>query len=675
MGRLLKGPGNLWRYIIDDFSGGMGFFGPEDTAATASTDNIPENMFTYVANARSRSGSLEPVSGDSTYSVGILSTTTGSSLFFTYQHSASVILAVFGPHVYTIPSSAATGTLTSVTEAFATSFDRHFMSQFLLYGYKTGNVNRDFPTNTPITVTRLNLDGPGAGRNSVPTFISGAQIGRAGTAAPTNVPTMAVSTTAGGLTTSTTYKYRLAWKYGTGGELGMGWKESATSITVNGATQSVSITVDQHPPNEYCHVVKRSLYRNTTAFQENFFLVTESAYTNTLPSSILDTASDASIELGEQTDPVKQVEGTNTASDPYRSEMLPPKAVYCCVHEGRLWLGDLIDSSGNRYPTSVAYSEISGISPRPDQFRPKNKISLHGGNGRMTGLVEWMGNLYCLFERAIFVLSSDPGPGRLPAFTEVVSGFGCTEPRSVATAPEGIYMLSGTLPILFDGSASPKPIGERISAILRYAKRNDPTNFYDTNGIYDQGNQSYWLNGPGATNCFEFFPRDNGGAGYWMASTATEVSGRGEATVMNGDVYFETRGGGIRWVMKKGGAGLGKNQGDNHLPRAFYTKFLHHNEPTLAKHLKAIRLVYTESVTTSDQVVCHVNGASAASLTVTFSGQAGKVLEAQVAPLLYHTLQLRASIGRTTSLTTASVLSAIELDFTMDQNRFETVRL
>jgi len=585
-----------WRLLIDDFSGGMMLAGPDDTTYSKATDKTPESYFPRVKNMRSESGLGEPINVDSSFGVSFSSGAV-ADLIFGYQHSITQVMVLSNGKLQHM-NSGATVAVTSVT-AIGSFGDRQ-AAQLMGYMVVGGATSASTAFQTPQTLYCYNLNGPGAGKTSGGTFTSGAQMGIAGTPCPTFGPTPTIRTAASSLTTGTLYRYRLGWKYGTGGELGLGWRESHVSVSITGITQAISVTMNTDPPSEYAHCVKRSLYRNTDAFPDSFFLVTETDYSSSMVTSILDTASDASIELGEECDPIDPKAGLGTLASQYRSEMLPPKAVYVCAHEDRLWFGDITVSDGTRYPCRIAFSRIDGangaVVRRVTQVDPNEFVELPAGYGRMTGLFEWMGNLYATFERAIFVQSFDPGPGRLPAFTLVVAGFGCISPKSIAPSPFGVFMNSSQGPILFDGGPRPQRVGDRIRAILGSSA------IVDGCGKYDPKRHSYVVGFPTVGSAYEFLPEQNGGRGYWHEVDGGVSSGGlwANAETIGDSIYYSlTTGANKEKLLKRGSGALGGGS-SSPVTRVVTTKFHDFGRPNEVKTLRKLFLQFATSVTVGE---------------------------------------------------------------------------
>lgn len=449
MGELTRLRGNQYRYTIRDFRIGLTAYGPQSITLG---DTMQSDALTTFSNCSSESGRLEPIIGDAYYNSTSFSVG-GSAVDYLFPYirqdgNGLLLLVGYGGNLFEHPTSGSSTTITSLV-TLNNSGTARYGAQALGYNYISGS---------SLTLLRYCHANPG----------SGGKLSFAGTKAPTNAPTSTLRG-AGSLTSSTGYVHRYAWEYGVTstdgrGELGMGWKQNSSIVTCTAVSTSISVTMDASPPSDYSHVVARSVWRNTTAYQESFFLVTRTAYSGSaLPTSYLDTSADSSIELGEETDPIVG----QTVTAPIYSELLPPRMQFVATHEGRLWGLD-ITVNGTRYPHRVVYSRIAGIAPHFDQFDLSANIPAADASvGLPTGLVAWMGNLYALFERGICILSSDPGPGRIPSFSQVVYGRGCINAKTIAACPDGIVMLSSEGVILFNGGPIPVPLSEDAWTLMR----------------------------------------------------------------------------------------------------------------------------------------------------------------------------------------------------------------
>lgn len=450
MGELVRLRGNEYVYRISDFSHGLNYVSSCYNQPGFGDRKIPDSA-TKMQNFASYSGRLEPVQSDATWgsaAAELPAVTASIDYIFPYMKSdgdAPILLTIRNGKLYEWPESGSPSTVTAIIDPGSAGTKR-YGAQALGYNWIGG---------LSLSLLRYNYSNPGS--------LTNGKLSLAGTAAPSNSPTLLLMG-AGNLTSGTGYTYRYAWEYGVGRELGMGWRGTPNLVTCTGVSTSISITMDANPPTSFSHAVSRALFRTTTAYQSSFFLVTRTNYTgSSLPTSYLDTIPDAEIELGEETDPV----GPQDTTDPPFSELLPPRMTYVAVHEGRLWGLD-IWKDGVRYPNRVVYSRIAGIAPHFDQFETGANIqAIDASAGLPTGLVAWMGNLYAFFERGISVLSSDPAPGKLASFAQVVYGRGCIRPQSIAVCPEGIVFLSSDGLYMFSGSPNLTPMGNKVGGLFR----------------------------------------------------------------------------------------------------------------------------------------------------------------------------------------------------------------
>lgn len=442
MGELRNLGGNLYEYKINDFRNGIVALGPGGAATAFGTVDTQDTMLS-ITNMTAYSGALEPITGDVKYNTTAITGATASvDYMFPYfkpDANGMSLLVGKGGQLYEHPTSGASTTVTTLV-TLTNSGTTRYGAQGLGYNWISGS---------SLTLLRYNFANPGGL----------GKLGYAGTKSPTNAPTMALVSATAFQTTNTVYKYRYAWEYGTGRELGMGWKESSTSITFLGAANGISVTMDANPPSNYAHATARALFRNVTSLTTTFFLITRTAYSgSSLATSFLDTVSDATIELAEETDPVFG----ETITAPVYSELLPPAMTYVATHEGRLWGLD-IWKEGTRYPHTVVHSRIAGLAPHFDQFEGAATLqAIDASAGDPMGLMTWMGNLYAFFRRGISALSIDPAPGRAPAFTQIVYGQGCVNAKTLCVTPEGIVFQSQRGLVLFNGGPNPVPYSDRL---------------------------------------------------------------------------------------------------------------------------------------------------------------------------------------------------------------------
>lgn len=557
MGDLQQLRGSEWRYTIRDFRGGLKLFGPAGINLGDVSDI--DSMATLTCFG-SYSGRLEPIVGDAAYnSTSITNISSSVDFLFPYmQPNSSGVLLLVGKsgHLYEYATSGAGTTITSAVEIGAAGVSR-FGSQALGYCWIGAS-------NTQLY--RYNQGNPG----------SGGKLSYAGTKAPTNAPTAAVAS-GSGLTLGTGYSYRYGWEYGVSRELGQGWKQSSAPITPTVGNLQVTVTMDASPPSNYSHAVSRALWRNTTSYQDTWFLLTRTDYSGSaLSTTYRDSSADTAIENGEICRPL--VGETITA--PVYSELLPPKIQFPCVHEGRLygldvWVGSV------RYPHRVVYSDIDLIAPHFDQFYTTSNIqAISGDAGEPRGLVSWMGNLYAIFERGISVLSADPGPGRLPSFAQVVYGRGCINSLTIAVTPDGIIMLSHEGLILFQGSPNPKPLSENIWNALRGAS----TGAGGYNPLYREYDLSM---GSSIPNVYTLQMSN----GMWTDSYDTFAANTNWTyccQVGNDLVYAYGTGNESRKVYKRKRGSLGTSLSTNFLTRKAVLQYTDFGKPMQVKYLRDI---------------------------------------------------------------------------------------
>ena len=236
MGELKRLRGNEYTYTIRDWRVGVTAYGPEGLARVGAPDEI--DSFYEIQHMDSLSGRLEPVVGDAVYN-SVSFTGTGAEIgnvdfMFPYirqDNNGLLLLVGSGGQLFEHPTSGASTTVTTLVTLTAAGVDR-FGAQALGYCYISGS---------SLTLLRYCHKNPG----------SLGKLSFAGTKAPDTAPTMALRG-AGDLVSSTGYSYRYAWEYGVTatsgrGELGMGWKQSATIVTATAVSTSVSITMDASP--------------------------------------------------------------------------------------------------------------------------------------------------------------------------------------------------------------------------------------------------------------------------------------------------------------------------------------------------------------------------------------------------------------------------------------------
>jgi len=474
MGYLVKSAGNQWRYIMNDFRNGLLDFSP--SLGSLGTPDFPE-AFQIFYNYVSEGGFLEPAYGDAKYNDTAIFGSDAIDWIFPYvrpDSSGYLLLAGRGGNLFEVPTSGSSTTITSAV-ALTSGGTVRYAAQALGYCWISGS---------NLSMLRYNYGNPG----------SGGKLSYAGTKAPSNAPTMTLAT-GNALTIGSGYGYRYAWEYGTSRELGMGWKQSSGLVTPTSGNQSVTITMDASPPTSFSHAVSRALFRNTPNYPSSYFLVTRTEYSGSaLATTFNDGTADTTIEGGEETDPTY----AETTTLPIYSSLLPPNTTFLALHEGRLWGLD-VWSGSTRYPHKAIYSRVSPVGPAPhfDQFEATNVVSAAPAQfGLPTGLMSWMGNLYAFFEYGITVLSSDPGPGRIPAFSAVVAGRGCLSPRSLALTPYGICMISAEGPIAFDGSPTPKPLAKYGSGALKWSVST--SNGASVVGLYEPRQWTYDMGNVGS---------------------------------------------------------------------------------------------------------------------------------------------------------------------------------
>lgn len=566
MGDLQQLRGSEWRYTIRDFRGGLKLFGP---AGINLGDVADIDSMATLTCFGSYSGRLEPIVGDAAYnSTSITNISSSVDFLFPYmQPNSSGVLLLVGKsgHLYEYATSGAGTTITSAVEIGASGVSR-FGSQALGYCWIGAS-------NTQLY--RYNQGNPG----------SGGKLSYAGTKSPDNAPTAAVAS-GSGLTLGTGYSYRYGWEYGVSRELGQGWKQSSAPITPTVGNLQVTVTMDASPPSNYSHAVSRALWRNTTSYQDTWFLLTRTAYSGSaLSTTYRDSSADTAIENGEICRPL--VGETITA--PVYSELLPPKIQFPCVHEGRLygldvWVGSV------RYPHRVVYSDIDLIAPHFDQFYTTSNIqAISGDAGEPRGLVSWMGNLYAIFERGISVLSADPGPGRLPSFAQVVYGRGCINSLTIAVTPDGIVMLSHEGLILFQGSPNPKPLSENIWNAIRGASTGA--------GGYNPLYREYDLSA--SSLAVYTLQMANG---MWTNSyddLAANSAWTYSCQVGNDLVYAYGTGNESRKVYKRKRGSLGVSLTGSPLVRYFMTQYTDCQKPMQVKYLRDIVIEFDTAFTPS----------------------------------------------------------------------------